>query len=247
MDGMNEYGVAVSVLLIENNSTHQINPDLVDITTTIIIRGILDTCINVEEAIKFFNKFNYHDAIEGTNCHFMVTDAKGNSAVIEYINNEMKVIKPIGNYSFVTNFYLYFDRISEIKGGLDYRYDILKENLNDSNVKMAWNEAMELLNKVHQEITLWSNIYDTRNSTVITAFRSDYSILYEFNLFNPLKNIIKTLPGPEPEITSDMESSSEEEYNSEIESEKTTTSETESFASHLKLSLSFLISISLLF
>ena len=247
MDGMNEYGVAVSVLLIENNSTHQINPDLVDITTTIIIRGILDTCINVEKAIKFFNKFNYHDAIEGTNCHFMVTDAKGNSAVIEYINNEMKIIQPIGNYSFVTNFYLYFDRISEIKGGLDYRYDILKENLNDSNVKMEWNEAVELLNKVRQEITLWSNIYDTRNSTVITAFRSDYSILYEFNLFNPLKNIIKTLPGPEPEITSDMESSSEEEYNSEIESEKTTTSETESFASHLKLSLSFLISISLLF
>ena len=66
----------------------------------------------------------------------MVTDAKGNSAVIEYINNEMKVIKPISNYLFVTNFYLYFDRISEIKGGLDYRYDILKENLNDSNVKM---------------------------------------------------------------------------------------------------------------
>jgi predicted choloylglycine hydrolase len=53
MDGMNEYGVAVSVLLIENNSTHIMNPDLVDITTTIIIRGILDTCINVEEAIKF--------------------------------------------------------------------------------------------------------------------------------------------------------------------------------------------------
>ena len=145
----------------------------------------------------------------------------------------------------MTNFYLYFDRISEIKGGLDYRYDILKENLNDSNVKMEWNEAMELLNKVHQEITLWSNIYDTRNSSVITGFIKDYSILYEFNLFNPLKNIIKTLPGPEPEITSDMESSSEEEYNSEIESEKTTTSETESFASHLKLSFSFLISISL--
>ena len=49
----------------------------------------------MEEAIKFFNKFNYHDAIEGGSFHFMVTDAKGDSAVIEYINNEMKVIKPI--------------------------------------------------------------------------------------------------------------------------------------------------------
>ena len=56
----------------------------------------------------------------------MVTDAKGDSAVIEYINNEMKVIKPISNYLFVTNFYLYSDSISEIKDGYD-RYIILKE------------------------------------------------------------------------------------------------------------------------
>ena len=38
MDGMNEFGVAVSVLSLPNYSTHQINPDLVDITTTIIIK-----------------------------------------------------------------------------------------------------------------------------------------------------------------------------------------------------------------
>ena len=84
MDGMNELGVAISVLLLSNKSTHQSNPDLVDITTSIIIRGILDTCANVEEAIAFFTKFNVHDAIEGKSFHFMITDAKGDSAVIEY-------------------------------------------------------------------------------------------------------------------------------------------------------------------
>ena len=88
---MNEFGVAKSFLLLSNKSKYQSNSELVDITTSIIIRGILDTCINVEEVIKFFNKFNLHNTIEGVSFHFMVTDTKGDSAVIEYINNEMKL------------------------------------------------------------------------------------------------------------------------------------------------------------
>ena len=117
-------------------------------------------------------------------------------------------------------------------------------------VMLKWNEAMELLNKFHMGTTLQSNIYDSKNSSVVTGVGKDYSILYEFNLFNPLKTIIKTLPGPDPEHTSDLEPSSEspseEEYNSEIEPETTTTSEPELFSSYVKLSLSFLISMILL-
>ena len=201
MDGMNELGLAISVLLLSNKSTHQSNPGLTDITTSVIIRGILDTCANVEEAINFFTKFNVHDTIEGNSFHFMITDVQGDSVVIEYINNEMKIIKPDvkknNNYLYVTNFYLYPDRGDSSKMGYD-RYIILEEYLNIKGVKMEWNNAMELLDKVKMGITLWSNVYDTKNSTVITAVRKDYSILYEFNIFNPLKKIIKTLPNPEP-------------------------------------------------
>ena len=201
MDGMNELGLAISVLLLSNKSTHQSNPGLTDITTSVIIRGILDTCAKVEEAINFFTKFNVHDTIEGNSFHFMITDAQGGSVVIEYINNEMKIIKPDvrknNNYLYVTNFYLYPDSGDSSKMGYD-RYIILEEYLNIKGVKMEWNNAMELLDKVKMGITLWSNVYDTKNSTVITAVRKDYSILYEFNIFNPLKKIIKTLPNPEP-------------------------------------------------
>ena len=213
MDGMNELGLAISVLLLSNKSTHQSNPGLTDITTSVIIRGILETCANLEEAINFFTRFNVHDAIEGNSFHFMITDAQGDSAVIEYVNNEMKIIKSdtiknVNNYLYVTNFYLYPDSGSSSKMGYD-RYIILEKYLNVKGVKMEWNNAMELLDKVKMGITLWSNVYDTKNSTVTTAARKDYNILYEFNIFNPLKKIIKTLPGPEPDPTSEPEPTSE--------------------------------------
>ena len=221
MDGMNELGLAISVLLLSNKSTHQTNPELTDITTSIIIRGILDTCSNLEEAINFFTKFNVHDAIEGSSFHFMVTDAKGESAVIEYVNNVMKIIKPdtiknVNNYLYVTNFYLSPDSSSSSKMGYD-RYLILEKYLNVKGVKMEWYNSMEILDKVKMGMTLWSNVYDTSNSTVITGMRRDYSILYEFNIFNPLHKIIKTLPGPEPEPTSEPKPTSEPEPTTEPE------------------------------
>ena len=42
MDGLNEEGIAISVLLLSNKSTHQNNPNLINITTSIMIRGVLD-------------------------------------------------------------------------------------------------------------------------------------------------------------------------------------------------------------
>ena len=209
VDGMNELGLAISVLMLFNESIHQTNPELVDISTSVIIRGVLDTCANLEEAINFFRKFNIHDAIKGRSFHFMITDAKGDSAVIEYVRNEMKIIKSsdiknVNNYLYVTNFYLPPDSGSSNEFGYD-RFLILEKYLNVKGVKMEWYNAMELLDNAKMNETLWSNVYDINNSTVITSIHKDYSILYEFNIFNPLQKTIKTLPDSEKEPTSESE------------------------------------------
>ena len=133
----------------------------------------------------------------------------------------MKIIKPdtiknVNNYLYVTNFYLSPDSGSSSKMGYD-RYLILEKYLNVKGVKMEWYNSMEILDKVKMGMTLWSNVYDTSNSTVITGMRKDYSILYEFNIFNPLHKIIKTLPGPEPEPTSEPKPTSEPEPTTEPE------------------------------
>ena len=185
MDGMNEHGLAISVLLLDNKSTHQSNPTLINVSTSIMIRGVLDFCKNINEAILFFKKFNMHDAIEGKSFHFMLTDSNGDSVIIEYIDNEIKLIKPNMNnylkYLYITNFYLSKDNFVK-----DNRYKILEDNLK-TNIKMEWNQAMDLLNKVKKNTTVWSNIYNTANLSVITAYRIKYSSLYEFNVLNPMK------------------------------------------------------------
>ena len=50
LDGMNEKGLSVGVLLIPTEETNQ-TTNKVDITTTTAIRMILDTCATVEEAV----------------------------------------------------------------------------------------------------------------------------------------------------------------------------------------------------
>ena len=155
MDGLNQVGLAISVLLLPNKSTHQNNPNLINITTSIMIRGVLDYCKNIKEAILFFKKFNMHDALEGNSFHFMITDANGDSVVIEYINNKIELVYPDKNknlkYLFVTNFYL----STEDKSGFGFdRYKILEDYLNKTDVRMEWNDAIKLLEKVQMGITI---------------------------------------------------------------------------------------------
>ena len=148
---------------------------------------------NVNETILFFNKYNMHDTIEGSTYHFMITDKNGDSAVIEYVDNEIKIIRPYMNntlnYLYVTNFYL-SKNTSDGMMGFE-RYNILEKNLKIENVTMEWNDAMNLLKEVQMDITIWSNIYNTFELSVVTAYRKDYSNLYKFNVLEPMKEILK--------------------------------------------------------
>ena len=44
---------------------------------------------------------------------------------------------------------------------------------------------MNLLNDVHKNSTLWSNVYNSKSLVVITALRRNYTILFEFNINKP--------------------------------------------------------------
>ena len=111
----------------------------------------------------------------------MITDVNGKAVVIEYIDNEIKIIhKNEFESLFVTNFYLYNNNSG------DSRYNTMKEYLK-KGTKMSNKDAMELLNKVKMGITLWSNVYDTYNLKVNMAYRQDYSHIYELNVLEPMK------------------------------------------------------------
>lgn len=88
MDGMNEMGFSIGVLLIRGvEPTHQ-ETDKLDLTTTSAMRWLLDKAATVEEAIGMLENMDMH-ASANASYHFQMADAQGDSAVIEYIDNQL--------------------------------------------------------------------------------------------------------------------------------------------------------------
>ena len=79
MDGMNEKGLAVSVLKLDGKPTHQ-RTGKPQITTTAALRLMLDKAANVDEALALLEKYDMNSSMETANFHFLLSDADGKNA-----------------------------------------------------------------------------------------------------------------------------------------------------------------------
>lgn len=191
LDGINEKGFAVAVLKIADEPTNQATGKT-NITTTTAIRLMLDKAATVDEAIELLQQYDMHSSA-GSCYHFQMTDAKGDSAVVEYIDNEFVVLKSEGDYQMATNFLL-SDKKYNFGNGQD-RYAILERALDGcSGVVMDEQAGMDLLQAASKDwhisetsgrrnATQWSIIYNCTNLTakVITGRQYDKPA-HEFSL-----------------------------------------------------------------
>ena len=188
LDGMNEKGLAVGVLLIDTKPTNQ-NTKKVDITTTTAIRMMLDKAKNVDEALELLSSYDMHSS--ANSCyHFQICDASGKSVVVEYVDNEMKVVYPDKNYQCATNFLL-TNPDAEFNFGQD-RYQIIDEKLSSTNGKLSNREAMQLLSDCSQDAhknnqgkiskTQWSCVYDLKNKKVTVCVNQNYDAKYTISV-----------------------------------------------------------------
>lgn len=188
LDGINEKGLSIGVLLIPTEETNQ-QTDKVDITTTTAIRMILDKCATVEEAVAMLKQYDMHSS--ANSCyHFQIADASGDSVVVEYINNEMKLVESKDSYQAATNFLL-------TPGDYDFgkgqdRYATLMNTLKEKNGVVSQEEAMKLLESVKQDwhktedgsmsATQWSVVYDLENLSARISMGMDFDDIYEISL-----------------------------------------------------------------
>lgn len=98
---MNDQGLCVAVLMIEDSAGIQQETGKPDLTTTTAVRLLLDKARNVEDALSLLRQYDLHSSM-GLMVHFAIADTQGNSVVAEYVNNEMIVTETPA----VTNFYL---------------------------------------------------------------------------------------------------------------------------------------------
>lgn len=207
LDGVNDAGVSCGIFMSyqggETIVPTDLNTDKPDITSTTLLRLILDYADNVEEAVEIASTYDLHDSA-ATSYHYMVADATGASVILEWVNgtdatdldgsarqlvvtyndDDAHIGEAEGqsDYQWITNFIIqpdYYDDPADQKG-LD-RYQKLYEQLSQTNGIVTDEEAaMEILASVGRRN--WSN--DDKNTcTVHSAVYNltDKSVLWVSN------------------------------------------------------------------
>ncbi len=199
LDGINEKGLSIAVLELEKDPTFQRTLKK-DLTTTTMIRAVLDKAATVDEAIEIFKSYDMRDLlVGGCNYQFQIADANGKSVIIEYVDNEMVLIYPEKNsenvvdYQVAANYYL-APGVDDPDGMGQERAETAYSALNKSKGVTSEKEAMNILKSVSMKdadlhgyicSTLWSTVYNTKTLSLDICVQNDYSKTYHFTLDNP--------------------------------------------------------------
>lgn len=174
LDGVNDAGLSCGIYMSYQGGEKTVatdqQTDKPDLTSTTMLRMILDYASTVDEAIALVEQYDLHDSA-GTSYHYMIADANGDSAVLEWVgetdatdnDGSARVLNVIRNtdetnladtgtdaYQCVTNYILtpgYYAE-GEDRGGAD-RYDHLNAALNATQGLVEDDQAaMDLLAQV---------------------------------------------------------------------------------------------------
>ncbi len=186
LDGLNEKGLYISVLQLDNEETNQTAEGKNDVQITVAIRYILDKAASVAEALEILDGFNMHNVF-GCAYHYAIADNTGRSVVVEYINNEMKVKE---NVKVVTNHYLTDDVAKPIANA--HPSSLSRYNAAyTAGEEAEWNmtpaqmrDALKAAKAIHPEsdssfVSIWSAVFEPSIKKVTYYFREDYTKGFE--------------------------------------------------------------------
>ncbi|MBP5559325.1 MAG: linear amide C-N hydrolase [Bacteroidales bacterium] len=181
VDGINEKGLCTSIMALPKQAAQQ-ESGKHRVGTTIIMRLWLDRCATVQEALDLAASLDIrHDAAVGSGYHYMIADAAGNCAVLEFDKEDgwksMVVRKQPGDkFMLVTNHLLsekyYTTEPDEAVGNPHskswWRYQTAGDYLRAHDGTLTLEEARECLSLVHWKDLVWDNgtVEDTQYSNV---------------------------------------------------------------------------------
>lgn len=175
LDGMNEKGLCISDLMAGDDEATNQTGKQGDVTTTLAIRGILDYCADVPEAIAFLEKYNMNSVI-GKAHHFAISDTQGRMVVVEYVGNKMYVTEA----KAITNHYLAKEKSTNFRENSVYRLGVLNDKLDEKNGELSEDEVMDVLSSIRASQyneygkTWWSAVFNQSNLTVSYTLEEKY-------------------------------------------------------------------------
>jgi hypothetical protein len=186
-DGMNEKGLTVALLAVPE-ATKPKNPEMVTLNTTTTIRLLLDKAANIEEAVELLNNYNIYFSGD-INCHYLISDASGNSVIVEYYDGKVQTVTSNQNFQIATNFIAYNGlNIGEGYDEFD-RYNTVEQKLKETTGILSEAEAMELLINVgviyeNTDKLQWSIVYNLNELSGQICAHRNIDNMYYFYLNN---------------------------------------------------------------
>jgi penicillin V acylase-like amidase (Ntn superfamily) len=180
-DGMNECGVAIGAMQVDH-AEPPYDPGKVTLHGGLVIRLVLDYAKNAEEAVELLRNYNV-DFGNYPAGHFLISDSSGNSLIIEYLNNEMKVIRNTEKWQVCTNFIVTGTQAPN--NVTCWRYNRAYIALKSNGGNIGDYNAMNILKGVAQGPpcnTMWSMVYDLKSLDILVAINRDYTSPYTFKL-----------------------------------------------------------------
>lgn len=161
-DGMNEHGLCIGEMTLSESKAPS-DPKKITLEGNEIIRLILDHAKNVDEAIALFQNYNIEFPPAPPE-HYLLADPSGKSAVIEFIDGEMKVINNTEPWQVCTNFKIY----ESDKDDWDScsRYKRASEALSLAKGEISQREALDIMKEVSVISTQWSAVYNMNTGAV---------------------------------------------------------------------------------
>ncbi len=204
LDGINEAGVSCGIYMSYQGeedavvATNQ-NTDKPDLTSTTMLRLILDYAGSVDEAVALVQQYDLHDSAS-TSFHYMVADSTGKSAILEWVTatdetdtdgskRELKVYyndsdaslgekEAANQFQYITNFIVTPDYYTndEDKKGFD-RYDEIEKMINpngdNTSGVITAEKALDILE------TVGRRKWDSRNGESDANGITVWSALYD--------------------------------------------------------------------
>jgi hypothetical protein len=178
-DGLNEAGLAVGMMAVPQARV-PFDSQRMTLDSLQIVRLLLDHARTVEEAVALLQQYNI-DWGGGPPLHYLVADASGASAVIEFVQGEMQVHRNKERWQLATNFVL-SGTTPEARKTLCWRYARAEEALRGRSGDILPPEAMAILDTVSQPMTMWSVVYGLTAGEISIVMGRDYESVHEFRL-----------------------------------------------------------------
>src|SRR6185503_2829789 len=173
--GMNENGLVVELMWLDDTK-YPANDSRPAVGVLQWIQYQLDNCLTIDEVIASDKKIRISPT-GTTPLHYLIADANGNAATIEFLNGKMVVHK--GNdlsLPVLTN-NIYDESVRSFKNSASYGNNSL-ERFNEackmitalnagSSTRPVIDYAFDILDEVSQgSYTKWSIVYDLTNKTI---------------------------------------------------------------------------------